>query len=1150
MTKIQAEPGPASKINEADEKVEEYSDSRWVGNGRTILNNKGNAVKQYEPYFSTTHHYEDDSRLVEIGVTPILFYDAVGRLIKTKLPDKTFAKVEFDAWKQKSFDQNDTIKESSWYTDRMNNLIDAELIAAGKDPAKEKAAAEKAEKHHGTPVVAHLDSLGRSILKIEHNRDKNGNNELYHSFTQLDIEGNARKMIDARGNRVMTHHYDMRGNQVYQNGMDAGERFMFKNVLGDLMRAWDSRNHLFTFKYDALQRPTEKKVEGGDGATALDNIYEKIIYGEGEPNDKQKNLRGEVFQHYDTAGKVDIGVYDFKGQLLQNTRRLAKKYKEVVNWSGDNIDLKLESELFTTTIEYDALGRATKSTAPDGSITEPTYNEANLLEKVSITQTGEAKKEFVENINYDEKAQRTKIKYGNGVITKYAYDKETFRLLHLETKKSSGDLLQDLHYTYDPAGNITHMEDKSIPALFFNNQKIEAVSKYTYDSLYRLIEAEGREHAGQQLNFGQKDNWDDLPFLKKYSQGDSMAWRNYTQNYQYDSVGNIEQMKHAVADGNWTRDYEYETINNRLKKTTVSDNTYTYPHHAQHGFIKSMPHLQVMEWNFKDELGAVAKQKVNNGTPETTYYVYDGSGQRVRKVTENAASQGATPSKKDERIYLGGIEEYRKYAAGQIELERETLHVMDDKRRIGIIETKTIDTNNDPSPARLVRYQFSNHLGSAALETDESGKVISYEEYHPYGTTAYQAVDKDLKAAAKRYKYTGKERDEESGFYYHGARYYACWLGRWMAADPAGLVDGGNLYRYVRGNPVLLNDPSGMQSPFPRDAQWEAENYEPPPSYAPAPPSKSIGVLIGNAVGAVVVGVVELVFGGSSASAPTTEEEAINAPEAETYPEQAAKIVVTLTAARLIAIPARVIFPGAGYTAVVVRGGLQGSAAAIGYTAASDVIEGENTSPSDYAKAGVAGFVVGGAFGGGGKVIRTGKAAIKHRIAARKYRKALFKTGKLVEVETNRASEHPYRQPSEVLVAGPGRRFNLSDLDPTKTYIWIVDKTGIRVAVAKGQPGYVYTEGPFKGRARDLKHGDLVPGPGGKSRGAARAGGELYFDKAQGMWVLDNNSSLTFARKGGGLAPRESLEATKSLLKQTGTDTSKIVTKDVVEHLR
>ena len=96
-----------------------------------------------------------------------------------------------------------------------------------------------------------------------------------------------------------------------------------------------------------------------------------------------------------------------------------------------------------------------------------------------------------------------------------------------------------------------------------------------------------------------------------------------------------------------------------------------------------------------------------------------------------------------------------------------------------MLERRTVGT--DPSPASLTRYIYSNQLQSATLELDDSGQVISYEEYHPYGTTAYQASNSAINAVAKRYRFSGKERDEESGLYYHGARYYAPWLGRWTA---------------------------------------------------------------------------------------------------------------------------------------------------------------------------------------------------------------------------------------------------------------------------------------------------------------------------------------------------------------------------------
>jgi RHS repeat-associated protein len=117
----------------------------------------------------------------------------------------------------------------------------------------------------------------------------------------------------------------------------------------------------------------------------------------------------------------------------------------------------------------------------------------------------------------------------------------------------------------------------------------------------------------------------------------------------------------------------------------------------------------------------------------------------------------------------------------------------------------------DGSADSLTRYIYSNHLQSSALELDAKANVISYEEYHPFGTTSYHAKNDTINATAKRYRYTGKERDEESGLYYHGARYYIPWLCRWSAVDPleskyAGLSS----YNYSFNNPVMFNDPSGM----------------------------------------------------------------------------------------------------------------------------------------------------------------------------------------------------------------------------------------------------------------------------------------------------------------------------------------------------
>ncbi|MBK8943601.1 MAG: RHS repeat-associated core domain-containing protein [Polyangiaceae bacterium] len=120
-------------------------------------------------------------------------------------------------------------------------------------------------------------------------------------------------------------------------------------------------------------------------------------------------------------------------------------------------------------------------------------------------------------------------------------------------------------------------------------------------------------------------------------------------------------------------------------------------------------------------------------------------------------------------------------------------------RRLGATRTTWRET---ASVARLPH--FAREIAS--------GEIL-YEEYHPYGTSAYRSARSGVEVSARRYRNTGKERDDETGLYYHGARYYAAWLGRWTSADPLGIgADGPGLYNYTRGSPIVYSDPSGTDS--------------------------------------------------------------------------------------------------------------------------------------------------------------------------------------------------------------------------------------------------------------------------------------------------------------------------------------------------
>jgi len=825
MKKVQAKPD----INSPQQ-------PRWIGTGRTILNNKGNPVKQYEPYFSATSAFEDEADLVQQGVTPILHYDPLDRVIRTDYPNGTFSKVEFDGWMQWQYDQNDTVQ---LYENAVGQpVLPTPWYLANTGPGATPAqidAAQKTLADNNTPTQVHLDTLGRTFLTIA----DNGATGQYSTRLQLDIQDNQLLVTDALANPVMQYSYDMAGNKLFQQSMDAGRRWTLKNVLGKPLYHWDDKAQQFGYVYDALNRPLNTALTSAIAANA---IFDRIVYGEDLAGGANTNVRGRIYQHYDTAGILTI-QYDFKGNLLQNSRQILDKYNyddhTVPDWSTN----PATPDTYITSSAYDALNRVWKLVTPDNSTQYHLFNAAGLLDIVlvdprgSVVMTAQDESyaalvanttlnKFVLSIDYNEKGQRSRIVYGNNTITSYGYDPDTFRLVSLvTTDKNNTVTYQNLNYTYDPVGNITQLNDLAQQAIYFGNTLVQPVQDYTYDAIYQLTRALGREHVGQNVlqENNANHNYRDFPFAAAGSlpnPGDTVAMRNYTQKFTYDAVGNILSLVHTGSDGTgYTRSYGYNntsanhlTNNNRLAGTTIAGDALIPYSYDAHGNSTSMPHLSRMDWDFKDQLYATATTYMSDGNPGTTYYMYDAAGTRVRKVS-TAQDTGAIA---EERIYLQGYEIYKRYNNdGSTQLERDTLHVMDDQRVIALIETKVTDNGGADQTTlnkAYIRYQYGNHLGSCCLELDDTARIISYEEYHPYGTTSYEARNTAINVVAKRYRYTGLERDEENGFGYHNARYYVPWLGRWTAPDPAGMKDSSNLYEYTQNNPLRFLDKPGTDS--------------------------------------------------------------------------------------------------------------------------------------------------------------------------------------------------------------------------------------------------------------------------------------------------------------------------------------------------
>jgi len=157
---------------------------------------------------STSWDWENEEVLEDVGVTPVFYYDALGRLMRTELPNGTWRRVVFTPWRMEAWDENDTVSDTGnlWHEARQPNATPAPT-------AEEQRAADEAWKHRKTPTVTHFDNLGRAFLvqqylkAIDEIQLPADADEIVETRTVLDIEGQVREVKDAYSRPCMRYTY-------------------------------------------------------------------------------------------------------------------------------------------------------------------------------------------------------------------------------------------------------------------------------------------------------------------------------------------------------------------------------------------------------------------------------------------------------------------------------------------------------------------------------------------------------------------------------------------------------------------------------------------------------------------------------------------------------------------------------------------------------------------------------------------------------------------------------------------------------------------------------------------------------------------------------------------------------------------------------
>lgn len=866
---------PADQTQPGGDAVGQTIAGRVVVSGWQTYDNKGRVVEKYEPFFSDGWDYAQPID-VQLGKKATMFYDPRGQVIRTVNPDGSEQRVIYGI--PNDLAMPDEFTPTPW---------EAFTYDANDNAGRTHPTSTVNYRHHwNTPTSIVIDALGRTIAAITRNRTNLPDGSLspieeVRTQSTYDIRGNLLTVTDALGRTAFKHVYDFTNNALRIDSIDAGLRRTVLDAAGNVIEQRDTKGALLLQAYDALNRPL--RLWARDDSNAAVTLRERLEYGDAsdpsQPASERNtnhaaNRLGKLYRHYDEAGLLTFETYDFKGNVLERVRQVISDAAILsvfdpppanwqvqafrVNWQAPNASALLDPTEYRTTTSYDGLNRIKMLRYPQDVDSlrkelRPHYNRAGALERVELDSAV-----YVDHIAYNAKGQRTLIAYGNGVMTRHAYDSQTFRLVRMRTERfgagpvdppeppeppsgcwpglflaplqilfsskpssrrrprpesgmastrfiressqeqrreddpiyhPTGAPLQDFGYAYDLAGNVLAIHDRT-PGSGIPNSPLGTGAldrSFDYDPLYRLLTATGRE-CNTPLP---PAPWDDTPRCQ-----DVNLARAYSEAYTYDAVGNMTQLRHQAGAGSFSRNLALAPDNNRLTTVTIGATVYDYAYDDNGNLIRESSSRH-FEWDHADHLKVYHTQAGNSEPSLHAHYLYDASGQRVKKLVRK---QGGAY---DVTIYIDGIFERHRRVQGGRTQENNTLHVMDNQSRIALVRVGA-PFSEDTTPA--VKFHLGDHLGSSNVVIDATGAWVNREECTPYGETSFGSF------ARKRYRFTGKERDEESGLYYHGARYYAPWLARWVSCDPRGMVDGLNLYRYVRNNPMIHIDGTGTQT--------------------------------------------------------------------------------------------------------------------------------------------------------------------------------------------------------------------------------------------------------------------------------------------------------------------------------------------------
>ncbi len=767
-------------------------------------------------------------------------YDGAGRLVKTlgtAVDDGTGTNTQAQPVTQTLYDASGNAVAS---IDPLNHRWDF-----GYDARNRKTAEDR-------PAV--LDAVS-------------GQTQRPHLSWEYDLVGNKTAGVDARGDRTETA-YDWANRAVQVTAppvLVAGSTTAVRPVTttvydlaGNVLRLTDPNAHTTVNTYDELNRlATTTDAENDMVTNGYDAVGNKTSVQDGKQQTTLFAFDGlnRNTKVTDAAGKATVFAYDALNKT-QRTDALSQ----------------------VTTYGYDARNRLTSLTYPDSTQDDRTYSldaVGNVL-SVTLPNNGDATRDVAYTFDA---LNRVQTETSFGLTHAYTYD-----LASRRRQTTYGGTSRTVVCQYDDLGRMTSFAEGGRATTYAYDLDGNALQKTlgnsetvvsSFDALNRVSRIQGNAGGGAEL-YHSAYTYDAGGNVRSNQEYSGTAIPTRTVAMGYDGADRLTSEAVTSGGATHTTTYGYDAAHNRTSKTvdggTALASTYnalnqltafggtTYAYDLDGNRTTSNAGSQLTSYSYDVEnrlvsvaLPTVGAKGTNHTTSQSYAYAYDYRGRRV--LQQSTRTIGGVPG-------ATVTSTWQSYSDG-LSVEEYTASATDgNSQAVPKPGTNAVNAGGSPAAdgttlsAEYLRgpsmgggvggllyslrsgaasYDHYDNRGDVIAKTDASGVVTYQASYEAFGTrTAQYGSTPDVQRA-------NTKEEDPTGLLDEGLRYRDLATGVFITRDPMGMVDGPNLYSYVRQNPWTSFDPEGLERLRPTKRNEEPFQAEKDLVYG----AKTAGILLG-----------------------------------------------------------------------------------------------------------------------------------------------------------------------------------------------------------------------------------------------------------------------------------------------------------------